>query len=119
MKPSVKAALISGLVFPGLGHLALRRPLRGCLFLLPTALALFYLARRVTEMVDVLQAELNSGALPFDPVAILERVHSFGVNDGAANLASLVCIACWIGSVADVLWLGRQTSSSNDRKDLP
>lgn len=119
MKPSIKAALISGLVFPGLGHLVLRRPLRGCLFLVPMVLAVIYLVRRMTELVDVLQAELESGALPFDPAAILERVHSSGINDGAVNLATLVCLACWIGSVADSLWLGRQPASSTDRKDLP
>ena len=109
MKASVKAALLSGLVFPGVGHFVLRRPLRGLLLLVPMIVAAAYLARRTTELVDTLQAELNSGALPFDAAAILDRIHASGINDNAVNLATLVCFACWIGSVADALWLGRKS----------
>lgn len=108
MHPSIKAALISGLVFPGLGHLVLKRGARGCAFLLPAALAVLYLLRGVLQLADQLMAELNSGALPLDPQLILERVHSAGIDNPANNLAALVCVLCWAGSIADALWLGRR-----------
>lgn len=115
MKASTKAALISALIFPGLGHLALqpRRGARGLIFLLPAAGAVFYLLRSALQLADRLLEELNSGALPFDPVAIAERIHSAGIDNPATNLATLVCLACWIGAIADALWLGRR------RMDLP
>ena len=110
MKASTKAALISALIFPGLGHLALQPPraARGLAFLLPAAAAVFYLLRTVLQLAGRLLDELNSGALPFDPVAIAERIHAAGVDNPASNLAALVCMLCWIGAVADVLWLGRR-----------
>jgi len=111
MKRSLKAALLSALVFPGLGHLVLRRPLRGALFLLPMAVAVAYLLRRMLQLADTILADLNSGALPFDPVAIAERVHAGGGDDASVTLATWVCLLCWIGSVADALWLGRHDTS--------
>ncbi|RFP19042.1 MULTISPECIES: DUF6677 family protein [unclassified Duganella] len=107
MKASIKAALISALLFPGLGHLALRRGIRGLLFIVPTLLAAGYLLRATLALVDTLITELNSGKLPLDPLLILERVHSSGIDNPATNGAALVCFVCWIGSVADALWLGR------------
>ncbi len=107
MKPSIKAALISGLVFPGLGHLALRRGLRGCLFIVPAAVAMYYLLARMMELVDQLLAELNAGTLQLDPVQILDRVHASGIDNPATSTAALVCLLCWAGAIADALWLGR------------
>lgn len=111
MKASTKAALISALIFPGLGHLALqpRRGKRGLLFLLPAAAAVLYLLRTVLQLADRLLEELNSGVLPFDPIAIAERIHTSGIDNPATNLASLVCAVCWVGAIADALWLGRRT----------
>jgi uncharacterized membrane protein len=108
MKASTKAALISALVFPGLGHLVLRKGARGLLFLVPAAVAVIYLLRSVLQLMDQLVAEINSGALALDPIMILERVHASGIDNPMTNLASLVCILCWVGSIADALWLGRQ-----------
>ena len=110
MKASTKAVLISALVFPGLGHLALRKGARGLLFLLPTAAAVIYLLRSVLQLVDQLMAEINNGTLSLDPVAILERVNAAGVDNFATNLASLVCIVCWVGAIVDALWLGRRNA---------
>lgn len=110
MKPSIKAALISALIFPGLGHLALKRGARGCLFMLPALAAVVYLLRSVLQLIDQLLNELNNGTLTLDPVAVLERVHASGIDNAATNLASLVCILCWVGSIADALWLGRRNA---------
>lgn len=107
MKASTKAALISALVFPGLGHLVLRKGARGLLFIVPAALAVIYLLRSVLQLLDRLTDDINRGALALDPVAILERVHASGIDNAATNLASLVCIVCWAGSIADAFWLGR------------
>ncbi len=108
MKASTKAALISALLFPGLGHLALRRGLRGLLFIVPTLLAAGYLLRTTLMLAGSLVDDINSGKLPFDPIAILERVNASGIDNPATNGAALVCIVCWAGSVLDALWLGRQ-----------
>ncbi|WGG48317.1 DUF6677 family protein [Rugamonas sp. DEMB1] len=108
MTPSLKAALVNGLLFPGLGHLLLRRAGRGCLFLLPTLLAAGYLLRRMAQLIMPLAEQVASGALPLAPELIAQRVEAAGLAGPAGNLAALVLLVCWLGSVLDALWLGRQ-----------
>lgn len=112
MKASTAPALISALLFPGLGHLALRprRTARGLLFLVPAAIAVLYLLRTVLQLASQMADEITSGKLAIDPFVILERVHASGVDNAATNLASAVVFICWIGAVVDVLWLSRKLS---------
>ncbi|NYE59831.1 hypothetical protein FHW58_000983 [Duganella sp. 1224] len=113
MKASIRAALISALLFPGLGHLALRprRASRGMLFLVPTALAVLYLLGSMLQLVSQLQQELNEGRLALDPFAILDRVHASGIDNPATNLAAAVMLVGWIGALIDVVWLGKRMTS--------
>lgn len=105
MKPPLKAALLSALIFPGLGHLlVLRRPARGCLFLLPAALALAWLLGHLLRLVDTLADQVASGALAFDPIVIAQRVEASDLSGGAGTAAMLVALLCWGGSVADSFW---------------
>ena len=113
MKPSIKAALISALVFPGLGHLVLKRGARGCLFLVPAALAVFYLLRQVLEVANTLIDQVLAGTLPLDPDLIAARISASGAEGTAANVAALVCVLCWAGSIIDALRLGAA------KKDVP
>ena len=102
MKPSVKAALWSALVFPGLGHIvALRRPLRGCLFLLPTALGWVYLLGGLLPLVNKLAEQVANGSLAPDPDLLAQRVGEAGMGGAGPGLALLVCTLCWVASVAD------------------
>lgn len=107
MKPSVKAALWSALVFPGLGHLlVLRRPLRGCAFLLPTALGWAYLLGGLLPLVSTLSEQLVNGNLAPEPDVIAQRVADAGMGGAGPGIALLVCTVCWIGSVADSFLAG-------------
>ena len=108
MKPTTKAALLSSLLFPGLGHLALKRPWRGCFFIIPALLAIGFLLRTTLALANTLVDEISSGKLGMDPVAIVERIHASAIDSPATNAASLVILLCWVGSVADAFWLGRQ-----------
>ncbi len=108
MKPTTKAALVSALIFPGLGHLVLKRPLRGCLFIVPALLAIGFLLRTILALATALVDEINNGTLAIDPIQILARIHASGVDNPATNAASLVILLCWVGSVADAYWVGRQ-----------
>ncbi|WP_432378382.1 hypothetical protein [Duganella sp. P38] len=113
MKASPAPALISALLFPGLGHLALkpRRAARGMLFLIPAAVAVLYLLQSVVQLANQLVDEINGGKLAFDPLAILERVHASGVDNPATNIASAVVLMCWVSAVVDVLWLSRRPTA--------
>lgn len=107
MQAKTKAALVSALLFPGLGHLLIKRPMRGCLFIVPTLLAIGLLLRSTLTLADSIVAEINSGVLPLDLTPIIARINAAGADDPLLNGAGLVILVCWVGSVVDAWWLER------------
>ena len=101
MKPSIKAALISALVFPGLGHFALKRRARGCCFLVPSVLAILYLLRVAATRANAMLAQIDSGALALDAQAISGQLSAPGPQSTLVTLATVVLAVCWVGSIVD------------------
>jgi hypothetical protein len=107
MNRSAKAALLSGLVFPGVGQLFLKRPLRAMIFLLPALLASLYFTHIILQPVMAIAADIQSGMLALDPLLIHARIEQSRVDTGAMNLAAIVLVAAWLVSTVDAWWLGR------------
>lgn len=107
MSRSTIALLLSALVFPGAGHLYLKRRGRALVFIVPTVVALGYFladaARRAGDMVD----QIMAGSLGTDPVAIAAKLEQAGPTPFLLNLAIYVMLACWIGATVDAWRLGR------------
>ena len=100
------ALLLSALVFPGSGHFVFKRKARGCLFLVPSLVALVLVLRQIMARLDQVMAQIDSGALPLDVQLIVEKVDALSANDGPAmTLAMGVLVACWIGSLIDTWFL--------------
>lgn len=108
MDRSLRAALLSALVFPGAGQLYLGRRARGCLFMLPALAAAGYVLAQVFERTSALLDDINSGRLAFDPVLIAARLEQQG-QDGAplTTVAVAVMLACWAVSALDAYRTGR------------
>lgn len=107
MNRSLKAALLSGLVFPGVGQLFLGHRRRALLFLVTAGFAALYFASAVMEPVMTIAAEIQSGAMPFDPFLIQARLDQTRVDTGAMTVAALVMLVAWAASTLDAWFLGR------------
>jgi hypothetical protein len=109
MQRSVTAALLSGLVFPGVGQIYLKRRRRGWLIVLLALGAVLYFTSGIMEPVLAIAKEIAEGALVPDPAAITARLEQSGqAANGLRTLAALTMLACWIGSTIDAWWLGRK-----------
>ncbi len=108
MDRSVKAAVLSGLVFPGIGQLFLKRPLRALLFLAPALLATVYFSSAVLEPVFAIANEISTGKMAFDPFLIQQRVEDSKIDTGMMNMAALVMVVTWVASTIDAWLLGRE-----------
>lgn len=106
MNRSVKAALISVLVFPGAGHLYLKRGARGCLFLVPTVVAVMVFLNDAMEQASAIAGEIMAGTMAPDPVAMAARLEQHG-GSTLATVAAGVMIVCWIGAAVDAYMLAR------------
>jgi len=103
MKQSTKSALLSGLVFPGLGQLVFqKRPKRGLAFLLPALIATCWMLFGIMQSANTLLDEAMSGRLAPDPASIIERLHQTSAT-ASAETASWILLTCWLASLIDAL----------------
>ncbi len=108
MTRSIKAALLSGLIFPGIGHMVLKQYLRGSILILFTLIALSVIVtvaiRRALSIVD----SISGGEIPIETGAITELA-SNAINSAdnlVVNIALIVVGACWVVGIIDSYRLG-------------
>ena len=107
MNRPLKAALLSALVFPGIGQLFLKRPLRALVFLAPALLAAVYFSSAVLEPLFAIANEIGAGSMALDPVLIQQRIDQSHIDSAMMNLAALVMVVAWVASTVDAWRLGR------------
>ncbi len=109
MNRAAAAALLSALVFPGAGHFYLRRARRAWLFLVPALVAAVIWFGRVATQVSTVLDQVMSGAVAPDPVAIAARVEAQGGNSPLVELAAIVFVVMWVGSIIDTIVIARRS----------
>lgn len=114
MKKSVTAALISGLVFPGIGHLYLKHYRNGCLLLLVATLALVELISVALRQAQAIADKVLSGEIALDPAAISAQVEATERSAATPlhSIAYAVLIVCWSIGIVDAYRLGRKLEPS-------
>jgi hypothetical protein len=108
MNKSTKAALLSALVFPGVGHFSLRRHWRGMLFFLPALTSLLFQIYYVFTEASVVVSQVESSPEPFDISAL--SILASGLESGnqlfLMNFSSWVLLVCWLAGMIDAYQLG-------------
>jgi hypothetical protein len=108
MSRSTNALLLSVLVFPGAGHIFLKRRGRALAFIIPTCGAALYIVRTVIgPATDMANRLVSEGAVP-DPLAIAAQLERAGTTSGLVELAVYVLLGCWVGAAVDAWLLGRR-----------
>jgi len=117
VKKSLKAALLSGLVFPGVGYFAVRRPARGVVTVVLSGVCLVYLIKVALAQATVLMDRIMTGDVPIDASGIhnLVATTSAASNTGMVNLASLMLTVCWLVSVVDGYRIGQQEDAQGEQ----
>ena len=108
MKRSSKAALLSGLIFPGIGHIVLKQYLRGSVLMLSALAAFSIVVTRVFQRALAIVDRVNSGEIPVDTGAIAEMVSNStsGADGFIENIAVVVLVTCWLIGIIDSYRLG-------------
>jgi hypothetical protein len=109
MSKAVKAALMSALLFPGLGQMYLKRYVRG---LIPMVLILIGLGVRITEatlraLQELDRIQIQGGFI--DPNAVAARAAaSSAAGDWYSPFIMPAVALCWLLSVIDAYRLGKE-----------
>lgn len=97
------AALLSALVFPGVGQWYLSRRRLALLFAVPALVAGFVYFDFALEEANAVAGQVLSGSVPLDPAAIAAKVDA-QPSSWAVTLSGWVFVVCWVGSVAEALF---------------
>jgi len=115
MKKSSKAALLSALIFPGVGHLVLRQYLRGSALVLVAFAAFSVAVDRAYQRALTVVDRILAGDVPTDTGAIADMVSNStsGADSVIDNAAVIVLVACWLFGIIDSHRLG----AAQERQD--
>jgi hypothetical protein len=108
VKISTKAALLSGLVFPGLGHFVLKQRVRASILMLVSVAALWVMVKIAFDRALTIVNQINTGDIPLDTGAIMEAAADSSASPAsfAQNVSFIVLIACWLVGIIDSYRLG-------------
>jgi hypothetical protein len=116
MSRAIKAALLSALVFPGVGQMYLKRYVRG---LIPMALALTGLGVWIAQVTlsalrDLERIQIQGGLVDLNAVAN-RAAASPASGEWYSPLIVPLIAGCWLFSVIDAYRLGKGPPGAPDR----
>lgn len=109
MSKSNKAVLISALVFPGAGHLYLKKYLSGAILVGATLGSLSYLIVKATEIALQIAEEIQIGKVQLNVMDITELVskQTAGSEAQLYDIATAVIFISWVIGIIDSYRIGR------------
>ena len=109
MGNSLKAVLFSAFVFPGSGHLYLRKPFQGSLLVVVSIACITILLSIAMEKAQQISDKILSGEIPLDLNRITEEVTNHAAAGGTqwANISTYLLLVCWLIGIVDSYRLGR------------
>jgi len=110
MKQTTKGALLSALILPGAGHLALRSKARGWILISLSVACLVYIFALLIPIVTGIVSEITRGGTSVDPADLNRMVKGrlMGGGASAAGYAVWALIVIWVVALIDVIRLGRK-----------
>ena len=110
MKTSTRATLLSLFMFPGSGHIVLKKYILGGVFIGIAAIASLVLFTKMMQRANDIANQIVARQVPFDPIKIIELV-TVAPPAGEAQLLNIVInifIVTWIISTIDAYRLGKK-----------
>ena len=109
MKKSTKAALVSALVFPGLGHMYLKKYFNGLILFGISFASIFYMSAKIVQSSRQIIEKIQSGAAQPDIASIMELVaRQQNQADGSHifDIATAIFLLCWLVGIIDSYRVG-------------
>lgn len=118
MKNSIKAAILSGLGYPGLGHFPLKRYGRGAIFMVAATWAMVLMLRDAMRLAQPIADGIARGEIPLDPQIISRLIGTITDSLTSGPVATALLI-CWALALADAVVLGHLADKAADAAKTP
>ncbi len=108
MKSATKAVLLSAFLFPGAGHLYLKRYVSGTLLIGATMVCVYFLVVRIIDTAQRISEMILSGAVRADVASITEALarQSAGADASLTSWAGWAIVVCFVVAAGDSYRLG-------------
>lgn len=109
MRHTVKAVLFSALVFPGTGHFALKKYIRGAVLLVISLISIYYFFAVASDISREVYNNMQSSDMMLDKDKLTGLVTEklSGGEHKYISYAGIALLMCWIIGIADSFRLGR------------
>ncbi|PCH60232.1 MAG: hypothetical protein COC05_04985 [Gammaproteobacteria bacterium] len=116
MNRSIKSALLSAFIFPGAGHIFLKKYFIGAILTGAACGALYVIVSKSLERAMLIVDKIENGEVQLDIATIAELVSKQPIGDDAQllNISAAALVICWVVGVVDTYRVGRL----QDRKSL-
>ncbi len=110
MNQSLKGAVLSGLIFPGLGQIVFKHFLRGAAIMLTVLVSMAVIVvKAVQQALAILEKiEREGGVIDIETLSTAVNQASTNFGDITFNFFLLLIIACWIIGTVDAYRIGRK-----------
>jgi hypothetical protein len=110
MNNSLKGALLSGLVFPGLGQVVLKHYKRGAVIMLTVLASLSVVVIKAIQLALSILENIDSEGVGISMRDISDAATQASTTSGSTtlNLVSFLLILCWIIGVVDAYRIGKK-----------
>ena len=110
MDRAVKAAFLSGLIFPGAGQIFLERYRRGILIIAPVVIGLLIILflATTTALTLVQQLDLEKGMPDIQTISSLAH-EATPSHSPYYRWSLIIIVGCWLFSIIDAYRLGKLT----------
>ncbi len=110
MKKNIKAALLSALVYPGIGHFFLKKYTVGAIFICSFSVPLYFVISEIFAKTIKIAEQIRNGEIPLDLAAISESLtrSTVAVDAQQINIKMYVLVAIWIIALIHSYRLGRE-----------
>jgi len=108
MKTSTKAALLSALVYPGIGQLLYHAYRRATLFILVFSIAAYFYIEEVVSKYQPLIDKVKSGEVPLNGQALAYEVSKNPIilDPQLVSVLTYILLICWLVGIVDAYRIG-------------
>jgi hypothetical protein len=110
MNNSLKGALLSGLVFPGLGHVRSGYYKRGIALMFTVSASMVVMAIKAVQQVFIVleKIELEGGVIDIKTITDTATQAVTATGSLIYNLGLLLIVVCWIIGIVDAYIIGKK-----------
>lgn len=110
MKSSIRGALLSGLVFPGLGQVMLKHYKRGAVLMLAVSASLLVILIKAVQQAFAILEKIQSkgGLIDMSTISKAATQASTSFGGPTFKVALLLLMLCWIIGVVDAYRIGKK-----------